>query len=747
MRKKILVRFRLGTHQALPNGRATARLLLTSFAVLFLSSSAFGAASIVIQVADDPGVGFNDPTVVPAVGGNNATTLGRQRLNAFQYAANIWGAVLNSNTTITILARWQPMTCTTSTAVLGAAGTITIESDFSGAPVANTWYSAALANSKGGTDLNTGNADIRATFNSNLGNPDCLDGRPFYLGLDNNHGNNVDLVTVLLHEFAHGLGFQSFTNSGTGVRPQGINSIYDRFLFDNTAGKTWAAMTTDAERQASAINTGNLTWSGSQVTNDFVSMLGTPRLKVNSPPAIAGNYTVGTAAFGSPLATTGVTGIVAQAAPVDGCTSFPSGVFSGRIALIDRGNCNFTVKVKNAQVAGAVGVIIANNIPGIIQMSGGDSTISIPSVLVSDTDGFTIKNQLGTPVNATLMMDTSAPSGVALGRALMFSPDPISVGSSVSHWDVTEYPNQLMEPNISGDLTHSLAPTLDLTTSLLRDLGWSANPLGDNHFFVRQHYLDFLNREPDFAGFGFWTNIISSCGLDLGCTEVNRINVSASFFLSIEFQETGYLVHRFYRTAYGEADGNSTFGGPHPLKVPIVSRQEFLQNTQIIAQGVQVGIGNWKQQLADNKLAFATAFVQQGTFISKYPTSMSPTSFVDNLFATAGVLNPSPADRQVAINQFGSATDTTDTAARARAMLDIAQNSILHQQEKNKAFVLMQYFGYLKRNPNDPPELGLDHSGYEFWLTKLNQFNGDFISAEMVKAFINSIEYRQRFGS
>jgi hypothetical protein len=115
--------------------------------------------------------------------------------------------------------------------------------------------------------------------------------------------------------------------------------------------------------------------------------------------------------------------------------------------------------------------------------------------------------------------------------------------------------------------------------------------------------------------------------------------------------------------------------------------------------------------------------------------------FVDALFANAGV-TPSAAERQTAIDEFGGAT-TTDLAARARALRRVAENSTLVQREFNRAFVLMQYFGYLRRNPNDAPDANFD--GYNFWLNKLNQFNGNFVNAEMVKAFIISGEYRQRF--
>src|SRR5437016_12302022 len=122
---------------------------------------------------------------------------------------------------------------------------------------------------------------------------------------------------------------------------------------------------------------------------------------------------------------------------------------------------------------------------------------------------------------------------------------------------------------------------------------------------------------------------------------------------------------------------------------------------------------------------------------------MTPAQFVDTLFANAG-LTPSATDRNATIGEFGSATNTADAAARARALRRVAENPTLVTNEFNRAFVLMQFFGYLRRNPNDLPDS--DYTGYDFWLTKLNQFNGNFVNAEMVKAFINSTEYRQRFG-
>ena len=270
-----------------------------------------------------------------------------------------------------------------------------------------------------------------------------------------------------------------------------------------------------------------------------------------------------------------------------------------------------------------------------------------------------------------------------------------------------------------------------------------SNSVDDPRFFVWQHYLDFLNRTPDQVGWDYWTSQITQCGSDQSCIRAKRINVSAAFFLSIEFQQTGYLVERIYKAAFGDASGTSTTGGPHQLPVPIVHFNEFLTDTQRIRLGVVAGQNGWETVLENNKEAFASEFVQRTRFTAAYSNTMTPAQFVNQLFANVGV-TPSVTDRNAAIAEFGSATNTSDMAARARALRDVAENSLLQQQEFNRAFVLMQFIGYLRRNPNDAPDS--DYTGYDFWLTKLNAFNGNFVNAEMVKAFITSAEYRQRFG-
>jgi hypothetical protein len=272
-------------------------LVLTVIVGLMATSTAFGSANIVIENGDAAGVGFNDPTPVSPVGGNSGTTLGQQRLNAFQFAANIWGATLTSGPTITIHATWEALGCSTSSGTLGSAGNSgAIFRDFAGA-VPGTWYGNALRNALTNTDGNGATAEINARFNVNLGNTGCLEGLHWYYGLDTNSGaNGINLVTVLIHEFAHGLGFQTFTSASSGVQSGNAQdgrfpSIYDRFLFDKSANKTWAEMTTDQERAASAINTNNLVWNGPQVTSDVPAVLaGTPKLRVNSPASIAGKY-------------------------------------------------------------------------------------------------------------------------------------------------------------------------------------------------------------------------------------------------------------------------------------------------------------------------------------------------------------------------------------------------------------------------------------------------------------------------
>jgi hypothetical protein len=471
------------------NTKTTARLLsLFALAGLLLANApAFGAASITIVNVDGPNEGFNDPTPAVPVGGNPGTTVGQQRLIAFQHAADVWGSILDSAVPIYIQSAFDPLPCTETTAVLGSAGTIQAWGNFSGSEVADTWYHVALANKLAGTDLSPGpngtNADdIAAQFNANLGNVGCLTGRGFYYGLDANHGLNIDLVTVLLHEFGHGLGFATFVNKTTGAQFGGAPDIFGTYTLDNSTGKHFPQMT-NAERAASIVNTNHLVWDGLHATLDAPKILqpGTALVTVKSPASL-GTLRVGPATFGPVLSSPGVTGNLVQtldpadaAGPstTDACSPLTNaGAVAGKVALLDRGTCGFVVKAKNAQNAGAIAVIVADNAAGSppAGMSGDDPTITIPSVRVSLTEANRLKTALAAgTVNVNVGINMSIRQGSdPAGHLLLNAPQPVVSGSSVSHWDPIAFSNLLMEPNINADLTHGV----DLTLSELVDIGW-----------------------------------------------------------------------------------------------------------------------------------------------------------------------------------------------------------------------------------------------------------------------------------
>jgi hypothetical protein len=311
-------------------------------------------------------------------------------------------------------------------------------------------------------------------------------------------------------------------------------------------------------------------------------------------------------------------------------------------------------------------------------------------------------------------------------------------------------PAETFNITLSGPVACTLGATPAMVITITSDESADGpNPVRNasfnNDFFVRQHYGDFLNREPDAGGLAFWKNQLDECegrppAEQQPCREIRRINVSAAFFLSIEFQQTGYLVERLYKVAYGTATGNSTLGGAHTLPVPIVRLNEFLADTQQISKGVIIGQPGAELVLENNKQAFVAEFVLRSRFTTAFPLSMTAAQFVDALNTNSGgVLSQAERDQLVSDLFLGAKT-------RGEVLRAVAEDSDLFNAERNNAFVLIQYFGYLRRNPNDAPEAGLDYSGYDFWLGKLNQFNGNFVNAEMVKAFITSGEYQVRFG-
>src|SRR5204863_884704 len=164
----------------------------------------------------------------------------------------------------------------------------------------------------------------------------------------------------------------------------------------------------------------------------------------------------------------------------------------------------------------------------------------------------------------------------------------------------------LSNPTTGAVLGNQATATLSIIDD---DVVISGNLIDNATAFVEQLYHDFLNRQADSAGLAFWTAQITSCGSNQSCVSQARVNVAASFFLSIEFSETGFLVERLYKAAYGSSNGSSTIGGVHPLPVPIIRFDEFLVDSQKVADGVVVGQSGWPALLENNKVAFINEFV------------------------------------------------------------------------------------------------------------------------------------------
>ncbi|HEX8479575.1 MAG TPA: PA domain-containing protein [Telluria sp.] len=492
----------------LPTLSRTTRSLIAAAAALTCIASQ--AATITIVSRDPVGTGFTDPTPVAPVGGNPGTTLGQQRLNVYRYVADIWEANLNSPVEIKVSAAWEALSCTATSATLGSAGAWNIWHDFPGSRP-GTWYPQALANKIAGVNLSDGtpddgtgygNFDIKTQFNVNLGNADCLAGNGFYLGLDGNAAGKVNFAATLLHELGHGLGFSvTSVNTATGwrinpagtayVASGGLPSVWEPFMYDNTIGKTWLNMT-NAERAASAVNNLKLAWTGPNAVAGASILTGTPMVTATSPAGNVGSLDYSPSAFGPVVPTTGKLGALAVLTPQagetgPGCEPFNAAnraAVAGKVPIISRGSCAFALKVKNAQNAGAVAVLLANNVDGAIAPGGADATVTIPSVGITLADGNRLKaaviaarpygsRSIAGVVTANLATDPLRKAGAdAAGRPLLYTPSVLASGSSVSHWDITAFPNLLMEPNISSDLTLQVSPPKDLTLPLLKDIGW-----------------------------------------------------------------------------------------------------------------------------------------------------------------------------------------------------------------------------------------------------------------------------------
>jgi hypothetical protein len=421
-----------------------------------------------------------------------------------------------------------------------------------------------------------------------------------------------------------------------------------------------------------------------------------------------------------------------------GTLSFAPGETSKSITILVKGDTQFEPNETFT-------VDLANFVNAIAGKSSGlgtivnDDTNTLPTIQFSQAT-YSIQEDL-TALNVTVTRggDTSGPASVDYqtvdGTAKQKSDFEYAAGTlTFAPGEVSKVIPVLINEDmlIEGAETFSLAlsnPTgteFGSQTTTVVTISDDApesltSPIDDAQAFVYTHYHDFLNREPDAAGLNFWASQITACGSDAACIDATRANISAAFYLSIEFQQTGYLLYLMQKESYGTMPKYAS----------------YMRDLQQISRGVVVNTPGWEQKLADNQQQFAAEFVNRPEFKAKYD-NLSNADYVTALYANAGVVAPqTEGDALVARLDFAN-------ESRATALLDVASNAAFHQQEQNAAFVLMEYFGYLRRDPSAAPDS--DQAGYNFWLNKLNQFNGNYLDAEMVRAFIVSTEYRQRFG-
>ena len=247
-----------------------------------------------------------------------------------------------------------------------------------------------------------------------------------------------------------------------------------------------------------------------------------------------------------------------------------------------------------------------------------------------------------------------------------------------------------------------------IRAAFVNDGASDVNPIDDNEFFVQQHYLDFLGRRPDLGGLEYWTSQLAECNGDATCTQSRRVGVSAAFFIDQEFQQTGFFVHRLFKVMLGRQPGYS----------------EFTKERGSLSAG---------PSLERDKLRLIQGWLSRTEIQARYPASLEGEAFIDALLDTvnrgSGVDLASERQRLIAL---------AGTEGRASVVRDLIDNPSLARAEYNRAFVLAEYFGYLRRDP--------DQKGYEFWLNVLNNRVPNNYRA-MVCAFITSEEYQRRFGS
>jgi pimeloyl-ACP methyl ester carboxylesterase len=328
-------------------------------------------------------------------------------------------------------------------------------------------------------------------------------------------------------------------------------------------------------------------------------------------------------------------------------------------------------------------------------------TASVSGVAAQDTEG-PIVTFNGTAQQGNVQVSISAADSGSGVRQIFYSLNGTNFQPYTAPFTVN--PNQTQAVYAFAD--DNVANRSGLATFYP---SLTTNAIDNSQFFVRQHYLDFLDREPDAAGLAYWTGQLTNCGNDANCLRARRIGVSAAFFIELEFQETGSFVYRFYKASLGRIPNYADFSA---------DRRRVIGGADLEA----------------SRQAFAADWVERPEFLQRYPGNLSGAQFIDALLATvqqnSGVNLSSLRDMLLAdFAQYGN---------RARIVRLVADAQAFQQTEYNRAFVMMQYYGYLRRD--------FDQAGYDFWLDVVtNREPGNYRG--MVCAFITSAEYQLRFGS
>ncbi len=356
-----------------------------------------GQSVFSLNFTDPAGQGFNHPT------------LGAQRRTALQQAANVFGSTLRSSVTINIDARFQSLTCSSTDGATLAQALASFVFTVPTAAEPGSWYPGALAEALSGQNLSLANnpnpsaGDLRITFNSQIDNSCLGTGRTYFYGTGEEASGQIHFINVALHEIGHGIGFATFINATTGQQFNGRPDIYSHFLRDTVLRKDWAELT-PAQVAASATRSGRLVWTGSRTNQAAQALLDPAAVFVIQPPStVAGAFDAGVAQFGPRVSNVMPTGKLVLARDASASPSLLCGpvvnrhAVSGNIAVVDRGDCTFVSKVLSAQDAGAIGVLVINNTSGILTMGGDNTSVQIPSLLVSDADGVVIRRAINNP--------------------------------------------------------------------------------------------------------------------------------------------------------------------------------------------------------------------------------------------------------------------------------------------------------------------------------------------------------------